>query len=61
MICKLDEINPQTAANLATAFGRWKRFDAVRAGQMQAMLEKLHAKPGISKNLLEIVTKSLEA
>ena len=60
MIYKLDEINPQTAANLAKAFGRWKRFDDIRAGQMQTVLEKLRAKSGVSKNLLEIITKSLD-
>ncbi|UVO50940.1 aminopeptidase N [Sphingomonas sp. SUN019] len=56
----LDKLNPQTAAKLLPPLGRWKRFDATRAGLMRAVLERIVAVPGISKDVLEQASKSLE-
>jgi aminopeptidase N len=56
----LDAINPQTAAKLLPPLGRWRRFDPVRAGLMRAELERIVARPGISKDLFEQASKSLE-
>lgn len=56
----LDRINPQTAAKLIPPLGRWKRFDAVRATKMRAQLERILATPGLSKDMTEQVSKSLE-
>ena len=56
----LDRLNPQTAAKLLPPLGRWRRFDPVRSGAMRAELERIVATPGISKDLFEQASKSLE-
>src|SRR5690606_13393217 len=56
----LDKINPQTAAKLIPPLGRWKRFDAERAAKMRAELERIVATPGLSKDMFEQATKSLD-
>ncbi|OYX52190.1 MAG: aminopeptidase N [Sphingomonas sp. 32-66-10] len=56
----LDKLNPQTAAKLVPPLGRWRRFDAVRAAKMRAELERILAQPGLSKDMTEQVSKSLE-
>ena len=56
----LDRLNPQTAAKLLPPLGRWRRFDAERAGLMRAELERIVATPGLSKDLFEQASKSLE-
>ncbi|MCP3732301.1 aminopeptidase N [Sphingomonas sp. MG17] len=56
----LDKLNPQTAAKLVPPLGRWKRFDAARAAKMRAELERILATPGLSKDMTEQVSKSLE-
>ncbi|HEX8301823.1 aminopeptidase N [Sphingomonas sp.] len=56
----LDKLNPQTAAKLVPPLGRWKRFDAARAAKMKAELERIVATPGLSKDMFEQATKSLD-
>ena len=56
----LDRLNPQTAAKLLPPLGRWRRFDAHRAALMRAELERIVATPGLSKDLFEQASKSLE-
>ncbi len=56
----LDRINPQTAAKLLPPLGRWRRFDPARAWLMKAELERIVATPGLSKDLFEQASKSLE-
>jgi aminopeptidase N len=56
----LDRLNPQTAAKLLPPLGRWRRFDEVRSGLMKAELERILATPGLSKDLFEQASKSLE-
>ncbi|WP_294195700.1 aminopeptidase N, partial [uncultured Sphingomonas sp.] len=56
----LDKLNPQTSARLLPPLGRWRRFDATRAAAMRAELERIVATPGISKDLFEQASKSLE-
>ncbi len=57
---ELDELNPQVAARLATAFNRWKAYGDERGSMMKAELEKLAAKPGLSPDVEEIVTAALK-
>ncbi len=59
-ILALDPINPQTAARLVPPLGRWKRFDAQRAALMQAQLQRILSQPGLSKDVMEQVRKSLD-
>lgn len=56
----LDKLNPQTAARMIPPLGRWKRFDAGRASKMRAELERIVATPGLSKDMFEQASKSLD-
>ncbi len=60
-VATLDRRNPQIAARLATTFNRWRRYDATRQRLMRAELERLAATEGLSRDLYEIVEKSLKA
>ena len=59
MIIAADTLNPQVAARLVPPFGRWRRFEAGRAELMRQALEKIAAKPGLSRDVFEQVSKSL--
>ncbi|WP_327753260.1 aminopeptidase N [Sphingobium sp. SJ10-10] len=59
-IIALDKLNPQTAARLVPPLGRWKRFDEARAALMRAELQRILGVPGLSKDVTEQVSKSLE-
>ncbi|WP_066775641.1 aminopeptidase N [Sphingomonas sp. CCH5-D11] len=56
----LDRLNPQTAAKLLPPLGRWRRFDAARSALMRAELERIVGTAGLSKDLFEQASKSLE-
>ncbi|MBI5890745.1 MAG: aminopeptidase N [Nitrosomonadales bacterium] len=55
----LDGINPQVAARLARCFDRWRRFDATRQTHARAALEMLRNHKGLSRDVFEIVERSL--
>ena len=55
----LDGINPQVAARLARCFDRWRRFDSSRQGHARAALETLRSHKGLSRDVFEIVERSL--
>ncbi|MBC7521383.1 MAG: aminopeptidase N [Sandarakinorhabdus sp.] len=55
----VDKVNPQSAARLAVPLGRWRRFDAARGSRMRAQLERILAAPGVSKDVLEMASRSL--
>jgi aminopeptidase N len=59
MIIAADKLNPQIAARLVPPFGRWRRFEPKRSAMMRAALERIAATPGLSKDVYELVTKSL--
>jgi aminopeptidase N len=58
-ICALDAINPQVASRLARCFDRWRKFDAVRQAYASAALKRIHGHAGLSRDVLEIVARSL--
>ncbi|MGD8616678.1 MAG: aminopeptidase N [Gammaproteobacteria bacterium] len=58
-VLALDKINPQIAARLVSALSRWKRYDTTRQELMQAELNRILSAPGSSKDVYEIVSKSL--
>ncbi|MEM7443433.1 MAG: aminopeptidase N [Pseudomonadota bacterium] len=58
-VLRLDEFNPHVAARMLSPLGRWARQDAARQGLMKAALGRIVAKPGLSKNVYEIASKSL--
>jgi aminopeptidase N len=59
MIVAADKLNPQVAARMVPAFGRWRRFEPRRAEMMRQALERIVATPGLSKDVFEQASKSL--
>jgi aminopeptidase N len=45
---------------MARALDRWKKLDIVRQQYARTALERIRAKPGLSKDVCEIVTKALD-
>jgi len=58
-VIELDTMNPQVAARLVKAFGRWRRYDTDRQDMMQQELQRIMAHEGLSQDVYEIVAKSL--
>ncbi|MCG2634801.1 MAG: aminopeptidase N [Gammaproteobacteria bacterium] len=58
-ILRLDAINPQIAARMALVFNRWRRFESAPQTLMRGELEGMLATESLSKDLYEIVSKSL--
>jgi len=58
-VMKVDKLNPQVAARIISPFTHWKRYDLERQVHMKAALESILAMPGLSKDVFEIVSKSL--
>ncbi|KFI22917.1 aminopeptidase N [Nitrosococcus oceani] len=58
-ILKLDPLNPQIAARLASTFNLWRRYDQNRQIIMKEQLEHIVNSPRISKDVYEITTKAL--
>ncbi|MGK5095062.1 aminopeptidase N [Deltaproteobacteria bacterium TL4] len=59
-ILTLDPMNPMIAARLLTPFTRWKKYDPTRKKLMQLQLERMLQTPNLSKDVYEIVSKSLK-
>ena len=55
---ELNERNPQIAARLLTPLTRWRRYPAGSAA-MRSELERLAALPSLSRDVYEVVSKSL--
>ncbi len=60
-VIALDALNPQVAARLVQALTRWRRFEPGRRAQMRAALERIAAHHPLSRDLAEVVHKSLQA
>ncbi len=60
MTLQVDKYNPQSAAGLAKAFTRWKDYEPKRQKLMQGELKRLALNKKLSKNVKEIITKSLK-
>lgn len=58
-VIELDRLNPQTAARLLQPMRRWRRFDPGRQARMRAELERVLATPGLSRDVFEVASKSL--
>jgi aminopeptidase N len=59
LILTLDPMNAQTAARFVAPLGRWRRIEAGRSAMMKAALKRIAAAPGLSRDTLEQVTRSL--
>ncbi len=58
-VVKLNEINPQVAARMVSAFNQWRRYDVPRQELMQIELKRIAAVDGLSPDVFEIVNKAL--
>jgi aminopeptidase N len=60
-VIELNAFNPQIAARMAGAFSCWKRMDGGRQELMKAQLLRIQNEPELSKDLMEIIQKTLKA
>lgn len=62
-IAQVDKINRQVAARIvsSSAFTALKDYDLERAQMMREQLTRISAENGLSENVYEIVSKSLES
>lgn len=58
-IIALNQINPQIASRLLTPLTRWRKYDAERQSLMQAGLRRIAGESNLSKDVFEVVSKSL--
>jgi len=58
-LIKLDDMNPQTTARMCSVFQTWKRYDAPRQALIKEQLERIKAKPGLSCDTDEMITRIL--
>ena len=58
-VTRLDDSNPQIAARLVSPLTRWKKFAPVHADPMKKALEQIRDKKGLSRDVYEVVHKSL--
>ena len=58
-ILELHDRNPQVASRLARCFDRWKKFDAGRQAHARQALERVRDHAGLSRDVLEVVTRAL--
>ena len=58
-ILTLNKLNPQIASRLVTPLTKWRKYPEARANLMKAQLERLFSEPTLSKDVFEIVSKSL--
>lgn len=56
----MDKINHQVASRIAGAFTTFMQYDKERQAMMVAQLRRIAAVEGLSENVFEIVTKSLQ-
>jgi aminopeptidase N len=61
ILLELDQKNAQVAARLATAFRSWRALEAVRRGRAEAALRRIAAAANLSRDLRDIVDRSLDA
>jgi aminopeptidase N len=58
-VLALDPKNPQVAARLATAFRSWRALEPVRRERAEAALRRLAAAASLSRDVADIVARSL--
>ena len=59
MVLALDPANPQVAARLATAFRSWRMLEAGRRARAEAAMQRIKAAAPLSRDVADIVERSL--
>jgi len=57
---QVDELNPQLAARLLTAFSPWRMMEETRRAHARSALLRISGKPNLSRDVGDIVLRSLE-
>jgi len=60
-ILMVDGFNPSTAARLIEPLGAWRRYTPVLGSRMREALQRVADHGGISRNVLELALKALDA
>lgn len=58
-IADIDALNPQNSARLAKAFESWHRLEPTRHAAAQASLDALARRPGLSRDLTDLLARLL--
>ncbi|MBT5202179.1 MAG: aminopeptidase N [Gammaproteobacteria bacterium] len=58
-VIELDRFNPQIAARMLTPLTRWRKLDRVRQQLIKDQLQKIRDSGDLSKDVFEVVSKSL--
>ncbi len=59
-IIALNATNPQVASRMATGFRSWRMFNAGRRAAAQREMQRVLAEPQLSRDVLEIITRTLQ-
>ena len=59
VVLQLNKINPQVASRMVRAFNNWRRYDDHRQGLIKTQLLRIIAEPELSRDVYEIVNKTL--
>ncbi|MET0529942.1 MAG: aminopeptidase N, partial [Microvirga sp.] len=60
IVLRADELNPQLAARLLTAFSSWRMMEPTRRAHAKQALLSIAQKPNLSRDVGDIVNRSLE-
>jgi aminopeptidase N len=60
VVLRADELNPQLAARLLTAFSTWRMMEETRRSRAESALRFIAQKPNLSRDVGDIVSRSLE-
>ena len=60
IVLRADELNPQLAARLLTAFSTWRMMENGRRKHAEEALRSIAQKPNLSRDVGDIVSRSLE-
>ena len=56
IVLRADELNPQLAARLLTAFSTWRMMESTRREQAEQALQSIAQKPNLSRDVGDIVS-----
>jgi aminopeptidase N len=59
VVIELDGKNAQIAARIVRSLNLWRRLEPRRSALMKGQLERIAAKPGLSKDVYEVVSSAL--
>jgi len=59
-VIELNRLNPQVASRMAKSFARWRKYDGERQAAAKVALERVAHTPDLSRDVYEIIARSLE-